>query len=130
MENMFLEYQSKYAFDETIEILAETISNGGWKISIIHDLRQTLKNNSIDVLPIKVIELCNPKHSSQILKESDLRIYSAMMPCRITVYEKEDGKTYLSTINSGIMSAEAGELVERVMTAAFHDAKHFISVVI
>ncbi|MDD4991966.1 MAG: DUF302 domain-containing protein [Paludibacter sp.] len=130
MENMFLEYQSKYAFDETIEILAETISNGGWKISIIHDLQQTLKNNSIDVLPLKVIELCNPKYSSQILKESDLRIYSAMMPCRISVYEKADGKVYISTINSGLMSEQIGGLVQQVMTAAFHDAKHFISVVI
>ena len=130
MENMFLEYQSKYAFDETIEILAETISNSSWKISIIHDLQQTLKNNSIDVLPLKVIELCNPKHSSQILKESELRVYSTMMPCRISVYEKADGKTYISTINSGLMSEQVGGLVQQVMTAAFNDAKHFISVVI
>jgi Uncharacterized conserved protein len=127
MENMILEYQSNYAFDETIEILAETITNEGWKITIIHDLQQIMKNNSFHVLPVKVIELCNPKYSSQILLNSNVRMYSAIMPCRISVYEKEDGKTYLSTIDSASLANEIGGIVKDVMTNAFKDTRHFIS---
>ena len=128
MENMILEYQSKYSFEETIEILAETITNEGWKISIIHDLQQIMKNNSFHVLPVKVIELCNPKYSSQILLNSNVRMYSALMPCRISVYEKDDGKTYLSTIDSASLANEIGGIVKEVMTNAFKDTRHFISI--
>jgi uncharacterized protein (DUF302 family) len=130
MGNIFVEYESKFAFDETIEILSEIISNSGWKILIDHDLQATLKNKGIDVLPVTVIELCNPKYSSQILKESELRIYSSMMPCRISVYEKTNGKTYLSTINSEILSLQIGGVVQHVMTEAFKDTRTFISLVI
>lgn len=130
MENMYVERPSLYDFDQTVEKLSETIVNGGWKISITHDLQATLNKSGIDVLPIKVIELCNPIHSSQILKESDLRIYSSMMPCRISVYTKEDGKTYISMINFGIVASQIGGLVQKVMINAFKDAEKFISVVL
>jgi Uncharacterized conserved protein len=86
-----------------------------------------MKNNSFHVLPVKVIELCNPKYSSQILLNSDVRMYSALMPCRISVYEKEDGKTYLSTIDSAGLANEIGGIVKEVMTNAFKDTRHFIS---
>jgi uncharacterized protein (DUF302 family) len=130
MEKMFIEYESKYNMDETIEILSETISNGGWKISIIHDLQDTLRKNSIHVLPLKVIELCNPKYSSQILGPDDLRIYSSLMPCRISVYEKENGKTYLSTMDANRMAEQIGGLVQKVMAEAYKDISGDISVVI
>lgn len=129
MEGMFIEYESKYNMDETIEILSETISNGSWKISIIHDLQETLRKNSIHVLPLKVIELCNPKYSSQILGVDDLRIYSSLMPCRISVYEKEDGKTYLSTMNAQQISEQIGGVVQKVMAEAYKDISGDISVV-
>lgn len=129
MEKMFIEYESKYSMDETIEILSETITNGGWKISIVHDLQETLRKNSIQVLPMKVIELCNPKYSSQILGVDDLRIYSSLMPCRISVYEKEDGKTYLSTMDAKQMSEQIGGLVQKVMAEAYKDISGDISVV-
>ncbi len=130
MEKMFVEYESRYNMDETIEILSETISNGGWKISIIHDLQDTLRKNSIHVLPLKVIELCNPKYSSQILGVDDLRIYSSLMPCRISVYEKADGKTYLSTMDAIHMSQQIGGTVQKVMAEAYRDISGDISVVI
>jgi uncharacterized protein (DUF302 family) len=129
MEEMFLEYESKYSLDETIEILSETISNSGWKISIIHDLQETLRKNSIHVFPLKVIELCNPKYSSQILGVDDLRIYSSLMPCRISVYEKADGKTYISTMNAKQLSEQIGGVVQKVMTEAYKDISGDISIV-
>ncbi|MFT3754234.1 MAG: DUF302 domain-containing protein [Paludibacter sp.] len=88
MKNLFIEYESKYNLDETIEILEEAITNGGWKISIVHDLQETLRKSSISVLPLKVMELCNPKYSSQILGPDDLRIYSSLLPCRISNLRK------------------------------------------
>jgi len=130
MENMFIEYPGKYDFEKTVEILSESILNGGWKMPATHDLQATLANSDIEVLPIKVIELCNPKLASQILKGSDTRLYSSMLPCRISVYQKEDGKTYLSMINSAALASQIEGIVEKVMTEAYLLAEKFISVVI
>ena len=51
---------------------------------------------------------------------------SVMMPCSIAVYEKADGKTYVSTMNSGLMGKMFGGTAAAVMagpvakdTAAF-----------
>jgi|GEM_PF-162350 len=128
-KNMFIEYSSIYDFEQTMEKLSTEILNGGWKISVTHDLQGTLNKSGIEVLPVKVIELCNPKLASQILKGSDTRIYSSMLPCRISVYQKEDGKTYISMINSQAMASQIGGIVEKVMNDAFLQADKFIKVV-
>lgn len=129
MENMFIETQSSQDFDQTVEELSATILDGGWKILVTHDLQGILTKNGIDVLPVKVIELCNPILASQLLIESDARLYSSMLPCRISVYRKEDGKTYISMINSGVLAAQIGGTVEKVMKEAFSAAETFISAV-
>ena len=50
-------------------------------------------------MPVNVIELCNPKYSYEVLKDDNSKLISTMMPCRISVYEKANGKTYISRIN-------------------------------
>lgn len=126
MENMFIEFQSKFAVDQTVKILVETIEKDGWKVQITHDLQQSLKNKGYDVLPVKVVELCNPDHSSKILSRDEERIYANLMPCRIAVYDKSDGNTYLSLMNAGMLSKEIGGVVEEVMGAAFADSMRFL----
>ena len=130
MENLFIESQSRYNFDQTMEKLSGIILNGGWNISVILDLQASLDKGGFSVLPVKVIELCNPKLASQILKNGDTRIYSSLLPCKISVYEKEDEKTYLSILNSGALASQIGGVVETVMTEAFSQVEKFIQQVI
>ncbi len=96
MNNMFFESKSKYAFDETVEKLSNIIVEAGWRVTHTHDLKETMRKNGFDVLPAKVIELCNPGYAYRILSADELRIYGNMMPCRISVHEKADGKTYVT----------------------------------
>lgn len=126
MEQMFFETKSKYGFDETVEKLSEIIAENGWKVTYTHNLQETMKKNSLEVAPVKVIELCNPKYAYRLLSDDALKIYSNMMPCRLSVYEKTDGKTYVSRMNSAMMSAQIGGTVQKVMSGAFHDAERFI----
>ena len=126
MENLFLEVQSKYNFDQTVQNLTETILSAGWKVTHVHDLQETMRKNQFDVLPVKVMELCKPGYSVQLLKGDAERLYSSMMPCRISVYDKSDGNTYVSLMNSGIVAAQIGGIVEHVMTDAFNDSQTFI----
>lgn len=130
MEQMFFENLSSYNFDTTVSELSEIIAENGWKVIYTHDLQETMRKNGKDVLKAKVIELCKPDYAYQILSEDNLRIYSNMMPCRISVYEKSDGKTYVSRLNSALMSSQIGGIVQEVMSGSFHDAEGFIKKVI
>lgn len=127
MKDMFHENRSKYGFDETIERLEEIVSSKGWRITYTHDMQETMTKNGYSVLPVKVVELCNPAYASRILSDDTLRIYSNMMPCRISVYEKSDGYAYISRMNNGAMAGMIGGVVEEVMSGAYQDAEAFVA---
>ena len=57
----------------------------------------------------------------------DERIVSIFMPCRISVYEKSDGKTYISRLDGVNLSAMFGGIIEEVMTAANAEMENMIS---
>lgn len=126
MKDMFQETRSKYDFGETLQRLNEIITVTGWRITHTHDMQETMIKNDYTVLPLKVIELCNPSYAYRILSEDDLRLFSSMMPCRISVYEKEDGHTYISRMNNGVFAAQLGGIVSEVMGSAYKDAEGFI----
>jgi uncharacterized protein (DUF302 family) len=126
MNQLFFETKSKYGFDETVQKLSEIVSGSGWKLIHVHDLQETMRKNGRDVLPVKVIEICKPDYAYRLLSEDDQRVYSNMMPCRVSVYEKEDGQTYLSRMNSALMASQIGGAVQEVMSGAFADAEQFI----
>lgn len=128
MDKMFIESKSKYGFDQTIEKLNEAIAEGGWRVLHTHNLRETMiKNGYDDVLQTKVIELCNPQLAHKLLSDNSLRIYSNMMPCRMSVYELADGATYVSRMNTKMLSMQIGGKVEEVMGGAFQQAEDFVN---
>ena len=45
-----------------------------------------------------------------------------MMPCRISVYEKNDGKTYVAILNSGMMTQGVSDPVAKAIQAAFNES--------
>ena len=101
-----------------------------WKVSVVHDLQETLKKNGTEVLPIKVFALCNPIHSSKILLKDDERIVSSLMPCRVSVYEKSNGKSYISRMNTGVLAKSIGGIVEEVMIASSKEVEEILSTLI
>ena len=118
---MFIENESKYDFEETLARVEEAIISAKWKVSYVHDLKETLLKNGMSVLPVKVLELCRPVHSVRILERDKERIYSSLMPCRVSVYEKSDGHTYISRMNAGSLAVSLGGVVEEVMGDAFKE---------
>ena len=129
MNDFFFESTSRFNFDDTVAKLTEVIVAGGWRVTHIHDLRETMNKNGFEVLPIKVIELCKPAYAFKILSDDEQRIYSNMMPCRISVYQKADGVTYISRMNTAMLASQIGGVVEEVMASAFGDAEKFVSAV-
>ena len=123
---MILENQSLFSFEATIIKLNTIIIDSGWKLPAVHDLQSTIKNFGKDILPIKVFEICHPKHSSRLLELDNERIVSTFMPCRISVYEKSDGKTYISRLDGARLSGMFGGLIEEVMSIANTEMEEMI----
>jgi len=126
MNKMFLETLSPFDFRSTVELLSKEIENKSWKISNVYDLQKTLNQHGKDVLPVKVFSLCHPNHSSRILEKDSERIISSMMPCRVSIYEKADGKTYISRMNSSMVAAGFGGIAEEVMTESANEVEEII----
>jgi len=124
---MFIENESKYSFNETVEKLTDSIVSIGWKVTHVHDLQETLHKNNFEVLPVKVLELCKPAYSVRLLERDHERLYSSLMPCRISVYETSDGKTRISRMDSGKMAAQIGGVVNEVMQMAFADIENVLN---
>jgi uncharacterized protein (DUF302 family) len=113
-----VEQKSRFGFEKTVQVITETAEKHEWKVPFVHDLQQSLAKSGKQVRPVKVIEICKPKYSGKMLELNDERIISVMMPCRISVYEKEDGKTYIGLINAGELAAALPENIASVMKAA------------
>lgn len=127
---MLIEDQSPYEFDQAVDVLVKTIELNGWKTVVVHDLQETMQKYGKDVARAKVIEVCHPEHAYKILRENDERIVSALMPCRIAIYEKDDGKVYVSRMNSGLMGKMMKGVVPEVMGKASKETEEIIKSII
>lgn len=117
--NQFIiEETSLFDFKTTVEKLVAEAERREWKVPFIHDLQQSLAKSGKTVNPVKVIEICKPEYSGQMLELNHERIISVMMPCRISVYEKEDGKTYIALVNVGNMASGMPDKIAKVMKSA------------
>jgi uncharacterized protein (DUF302 family) len=129
-DNMIIEQVSPYDFDKTVEMLSELCVQKEWRIPAVHDLQQTLAKSGIEVKPVKVIEICKPEYSGKILEKNHERIVSAMMPCRVSVYLKEDGKTYIGLINGSGLASAMPDTVKQVMIDASDEIAEIVESVI
>jgi uncharacterized protein (DUF302 family) len=112
---MVKEIQSPLAYEETITHIYNNVTNAGWKVSALMRLDKTLAKEGKSVLPVASFKICHPDHAETVLKDDDARFLAVMMPCSIAVYEKTDGKTYISTMNSGMMGRMFGGTAAKVM---------------
>lgn len=102
-QKMFVVEESKFSFEETVNTIVETAEENEWTVSHIYDLQASLKKKNFDVAPVYVLSLCNPKYANNILGTDDDRLVSAMMPCRVAIYEKGQ-KTYISMLNAELFA--------------------------
>lgn len=127
---VMIEGQSKFDFAQTVDTLSKILTEGGWKVTMIHDLQETMKKNGKEVLPVKVMEICNPTLAYQILSKDELRDVTPMLPCRVSIYEKGDGKTYVSRMNSPAFAGMIGSDAAATINEAFERSEEFVKRVI
>lgn len=127
--NFIIEQISRYNFDQTVDKIVKEAEKRAWNVPATHDLQQSLAKSGRAVKPVKVIEICKPEYSGQMLELNHERIMSVMMPCRISVYVKDDGKTYTALVNGAELSAGQPEKIAKVMKAASDETLEIVKTV-
>lgn len=104
--DMVIERASPLEFDATVEKLKANAKALGWKVpkSWTKNFQKNLKHvTKEDIGKNLVIEMCEPYEAVKLLKHDRYKKFLSMMPCSVAVYEKSDGKVYLSMMNIQMM---------------------------
>ena len=123
---LIIEKVSPWDFEKTVLLLTEEAERRNWMVPAIHDLQASLAKSGKAVRSVKVVEVCKPEYSGQLLERSDERIVSVIMPCRISVYLKEDDRTYVAYLDGAGLSAGLPVNTREVVFAASEEIKEII----
>ena len=127
---LFSVNESKYDFDQTVDLFTESTKNKNWKMPYQYDLQQIMANNGFEVKPVKVFSICKPDIAVRILNNDHDRHISAIMPCRVAIYQKTNGKTYISRMNAGLFAKLLRGKASSVMGAAGEGSEYILKAVV
>src|SRR5690554_7065680 len=127
---MIVEDESRYDFATTMTQFEKAVKEASWSIPTVHDMQATLKGFGHKIDEVKIFELCSSKYSAVILAVDEGKLVSPMMPCRIAMYVKSDGKTYISRMNSALVAKMYGGIIDEVMQKAYADTEVILKQII
>lgn len=115
--------RSRLGFEETIAAIAAAAERQGWQKGPVHDAQAALKQAGMaDGRRMKVILACPAGFNERLAQATQGAL--PPHPCRFTVFEGRDGKTYIVKMNSTYfargLQGEAGRLMTAI--AADEDA--------
>ena len=125
---MFREIPSPFGVEETVARIQQNIQNAGngWSLSGLRNAAKPIEMDGGNVLPVLMIEACSTQYSKPILNEDSVRFLSILMPCKISVYKKNDGKTYIGMMNAELIGSLFGSMVGDIMKKVSADQAKFI----
>ncbi len=126
---LFKEIESPYNFEKTVNLIANRIKiQKGWHIvSIIDQEKEILKYGGPDIAPMKIIKFCNANLSAEMLKNDDRKFFGVKVPASIAVYEKSNGKVYISLMNSKVMSKLFSGKIQEIIEDVIRDAEQILN---
>ncbi len=101
MKNFEYTVKTGKSFDEAVSAVERNSEAKGFRVLHTHDVAATLAGKGFPREPLKIVEICNARYASEVLQK-DITT-ALMLPCPISVYEKES-KTHISTMLPSIMS--------------------------
>jgi uncharacterized protein (DUF302 family) len=107
--------RSNLDFEETVSTIERAAVDQGWMVPKVYDIQKSLRNaGHSDMTRVKVIPICQPHHAYDILEDDGKKV-TAIMPCRIGIYEDQSGQVYVSEMNTELMSKMFGGTIAEVM---------------
>jgi uncharacterized protein (DUF302 family) len=85
-------------YDEALRRVPEALKTEGFGVLTEIDVRETLKKKlGVDFRRYKILGACNPPLAHEALSK-DLEI-GVLLPCNVIVYEGDDGKAVVTTVD-------------------------------
>ena len=95
---MALKKTTGLGYVEALAVLPEILKSEGFGIITEIDKRETLKKKiDADIRRYKILGACNPNFALEALS-ADLDI-GVMLPCNVVVYEGDNGRAVVTTID-------------------------------
>lgn len=108
MSAMMSEKKSRLGFSETVAALQEAGRKRGWEVGPAMDMQDAmLKAGHKGAKPFKMLALCKKDLAESLLKAQAEQQAVPFVPCRMSVFEGSDGKTYIAKPNTEFMAQMA-----------------------
>lgn len=101
MSNFQFTVKSAKSVDEAVRAVEQKSAEKGFRVLHTHDFAGTLAEKGFPREPLKVVEICNARYASEVLKK-DVNI-ALMLPCPIAVYSTA-GETFISTMRPSVLT--------------------------
>lgn len=122
---MIVTTESHLGFDETVQAIETAVLEHGWSTPGTTDMNKSMAAHGVSFDPrVKTVKLCNAEYAKGVLTGD--RYLSCMMPCSISVWESDDGKVYVSKMNTGLMGKMFGGAVAEIMGGKVAADEHAI----
>jgi uncharacterized protein (DUF302 family) len=107
-------HESRFGIDETVNRLTTAAKELGWSVPAVRNMNESLKKRGVDFAPeVRLVEICKAEYAESVLRSN--RELATLMPCAFAVYKGDDGKVYVSGMNTGLMGTMFGGNVAKVM---------------
>ncbi len=114
---MIITKQSKFDYETTIAKLEQSVKDAGWSHKGTTCISDDIKKRIGKDMGVRIgaVKLCKADYADEILRDHKARFVSCLMPCSVSVWEGDDGKVYVSKMNTGLMGKMFGGIIARVM---------------
>ncbi|MCT4663454.1 MAG: DUF302 domain-containing protein [Tissierellales bacterium] len=91
------EVKTKKTFAESVDAVRDSVQLFNFTILWEFDVKDQLSKNDLNFSnPFKIIEVCNPKRTKDVLDENILVGY--LLPCKVVIYEMKE-QVYIGMLN-------------------------------
>ena len=98
MATIGMQKSTQLGYEQALAMLPDLLKSEGFGIITEIDMKETLKKKiGVDMRRYKILGACNPQFAYEALS-SDLGI-GVMLPCNVAIYEGDDGRAVVSTID-------------------------------
>ncbi len=115
MAIMFDYRKSRLGFDETLAAITSTAAKRGWHNGQVHDIQAAMKQQgATDAKRMKVLGICPKDANERLAHASQGKL--PPLPCRVTIFEAKDGKTYVVRMNTALLARGLKDEPAKVMS--------------
>jgi uncharacterized protein (DUF302 family) len=119
--SVVVEMTVEQPFDTALATLKDQLQADGWNLISELDIGGRLAKKGVEVPGgLVILQLTSGKNAVPLLAKDDTRYISALMPCSLSVYGKEDGSVTISRMNFEMLAPalepEVAEVMQRSLT--------------